>query len=277
MSAVKDIARAIVPRGAWEQLRRWRRQWVQNHFAERQIQASYLGHNLTLNIADPMSLDWYSPGNETMPEVALLQDGKLKPGARVFDLGAHQGVVAVVLAKLVGEKGEVLAVEANPFHAKLARRNAESNKTPQLTVAQCAVSDGPGVLRFSDDWGGQHPDARGVEVEMLSLDALSEKYGMPDVLFIDVEGFELKVLEGGQKTLAASPDLFIEMHLDGQLQEQGGSLEKILAHLPEGRYERLALDPEAHATPAGMQPVPVEKADFTGRRFYLIARARSQS
>jgi FkbM family methyltransferase len=272
---VKDIARAIVPHGEWEQLRRWRPRWVQDRFAERQITARFLSYDLTLNIADPMSLDWYSPGNDTLPEVVLLTEGKLKPGARVFDLGVHQGVVALVLAKVVGEGGEVLAVEANPFHAKMAEKNARSNSAANLKVALCAVSDGPGTLKFSDDWGGQHPDAHGVEVEMFSLDALSEKYEMPDVLFIDVEGFELKVLEGGPKTMGSGPDLFIEMHLDGQLQEQGGSLEKILAHLPESRYELLALDPETHHQPGGMKPVPVAGADFTGRRFYLIARTRN--
>lgn len=46
----------------------------------------------------------------------------LSKGGRIFDLGAHQGVVALMLSRYVGEQGSVLAVEADA-----ARRTIEIN------------------------------------------------------------------------------------------------------------------------------------------------------
>ena len=272
---IKSIARSIVPASAWNHLRRIKGQWVARQFQERRIQAVFHGFKLDLNIADPMSFDWYSPGMSNYTEISLLQSGKLKPGACVYDIGAHQGVVALVLSRIVGEKGHAVAVEANPFHARMAEKNVVSNDAKNLTVVRSAVADKPGTMRFSDDWGGQSPDALGVDVDVITLDSLTEKFGVPDVVFIDVEGFEQKVLEGGAKTLAAAPDLFIEMHLDGQIQEQGGSLSQVLSHLSLDRYTLFGLDPHLEKTPEGMTPVPLAEASFTDRRFFLIARAKA--
>ena len=64
------------------------------------------------------------------------------------------------------------------------------------------------------------------------------------------------------------------MHLGGELQAQGGSLEKVARHFPPERYELFALDPQTEESAEGMVPVPFAEAGFTDRRFFLIARAR---
>lgn len=273
--SLKGIARSVIPQSIWENIRRLKRQWIAKKFEERTIQADFHGFKLDLNISDPMSLDWYGKGTSQYMELTLLQSGKLKPGACVYDIGAHQGIVALVLSRIVGTEGKAIAVEANPFHARIAEKNRISNEADNLSIIPAAVADVPGTMRFSDDWGGQSPDPLGIDVEVLTLDDLTEKHGVPDVVFIDVEGFELKVLQGGSKTLDATPDLFIEMHLDGQIQAQGGSLSEVLSHLSLDCYELFALDPHLEKTLEGMLLVPLTEATFTDRRFFLIAMAKA--
>ena len=60
-----------------------------------------------------MGAGWYDHDWPELPEIALLKQHGLRPGARVFDIGAHQGVVALMLSKTVGPEGFVLAVEAS--------------------------------------------------------------------------------------------------------------------------------------------------------------------
>jgi hypothetical protein len=95
-----------------------------------------------------------------------------------------------------------------------------------------SVDDGTG------EWGQ-------IEVNAYSIDDLAEQLGTPDVLFIDVEGFECEVLRGGQRTLATKPDCFVEVDVNAGLEKFGGSVEPIFSLFPEGmnflRLRRTAL------------------------------------
>ena len=64
----------------------------------------------------------------------------------------------------------------------------------------------------------------------------------PDVLFIDVEGFECEVLKGARETLRERPDVFIEVHSGCGLERFGGSREEILNTFPSDHYTLFAAD-----------------------------------
>src|SRR5215210_926399 len=66
---------------------------------------------LSVHVADMMGRSWYDH-DWAMPEEIheLAEKGRLRAGSRVFDLGAHQGVVAMMLGDLVGTTGHVVAV-----------------------------------------------------------------------------------------------------------------------------------------------------------------------
>ena len=78
-----------------------------------------------MHIVDAMGQGWYDQDWPPPAEIGVLSErGRLREGARVFDVGAHQGVVAMMLGDLVGAAGRVVAVEATPHNAEVAGRNA---------------------------------------------------------------------------------------------------------------------------------------------------------
>jgi FkbM family methyltransferase len=202
---------------------------------------SFGGRRLSVHITDMMGQSWYDH-DWTMPaEIReLAARGRLRTGARVFVVGAHQGVVAMMLGDLVGPSGHVIAVEATPHNAEVARRNVALNALPQVQVVHAAGADAAGTLYFSPRMNGHvaAADEASVAVRALTIDELTAEHGAPDVLFVDVEGYELHVLRGARRTLERDrPDLFVEVHM-GEGLERFGDAEDLLALIPEG-YEIL--------------------------------------
>ncbi len=239
MSWVRRAASALLPGAVAEPLRRLLRRLAVFRFRAYDARHLYGGQSLLVHIADPLARGWYDHDWDLGTEMTLLQRrGRLRPGARVLDVGAHQGVVALMLAGIVGPAGQVVAVEAVAHNARVATRNAEANGFAQLVVVHAAVGDADGSLWFEDRWNGavSREPGVGVRVASVTIDTLTARYGVPDVLFIDVEGYELHALRGAAQTLSAhQPDLYVEAHVGAGL-ERFGCVADLVALIPAG-YE----------------------------------------
>jgi FkbM family methyltransferase len=230
---------------------------------------------LAVELADPLGEGWYDHDWQVPPELRLLRERGLRAGARVFDLGAHQGVVALMLAEAVGPGGQVVAVEPNPHNAAQCIRNRELNAKPWVEVVQAAVAGEQGTLLLNGGLNAQAAalgDYAGVtEVPAVTVDALTEQFGPPDVLFIDVEGFEVQALRGAGQTLANRPDCFVEVHAGCGLERSGGRVEDIVACFPTAIYELWA----SSEGDGSMQPLPRFPADRLRTRFFLLGLKRT--
>lgn len=174
----------------------------------------------------------------------------------------------MMLAKSVGEKGFVLAVEANPQNCKAGKRNMELNGIDNCRILHAAGAARSGTVVFNRGTNGQVDDGSGewgrMEVKAVTVDDLAAAHGVPDVLFIDVEGFECALLEGAQKTLASRPDCFVEAHVGVGLERYGGSVERLLKLFPAG-YQFFVAPPDGAFVPFK------EDNDLLQQRFFLVA------
>jgi FkbM family methyltransferase len=131
-------------------------------------------------------------------------------GAVVFDVGAHVGSRSRALARL---GSRVIAIEPQPLFAGFLRRTLP----PGVLLRTEAVGSRPGrtvlavssrhptVSSLSPGWISKVSGTDGfeavrwdgaVEVDVTTLDALIEEYGMPRLVKIDVEGMEAEIVAG---------------------------------------------------------------------------------
>jgi FkbM family methyltransferase len=270
---IKEIAKRSIPQPLWTMLR-LARVWSSVHFFRtRKVTHVYGGFPLSIWLTDPLAQGWYDADWKELPELGLLKTGRLQQGARVFNLGAHQCVVAMMLSRIVGTEGQVVALEANPHNAEVGERNRVLNDIEQLKVLHGAAAKDSGTIDFGKGLNGLVVgNERGwglQKVRAYSVDELARTFGRPEVLFIDVEGFEYEVLKGARETLRERPDVFIEVHSGCGLERFGGSPEEIFNVFPADHYQLFS------AAADSPEFIPVKNAStLPAKRFFLVALKR---
>lgn len=234
---LKEIVRRTVPAEALSFLRSAKLYYATRTYARKVVRHTYGRTPLLVHINDVNAEIWYDHDWTDRPEISLLEQHRLKSGATVFNLGAHQGVVALMLADIVGEAGRVIALEASPYNARLAEQNRAANNAQNLLTINAAIAAERGTLKFSDSLCGHVDNGHGgIDVPARTIDDLADEYGHPAVLYIDIEGFECKALRGAIKTLSIGSDCFVEVHGGVGLEEYGGSVSQLLSFFPAEKY-----------------------------------------
>lgn len=150
---------------------------------------------------------------------------ELGPGDLLFNVGANVGSYALIAAS---RGARVVAVEANALNAARLAENVAANGLGErvtLVLAVCGPSEQAQGTEFRSLVAGAadivigEPQERGVCLPGVSLDSLSEQYGYPTHLLIDVDGGELDVLRGGPETLARVGAVMIEVSREPRISD----------------------------------------------------------
>jgi FkbM family methyltransferase len=153
--------------------------------------------------------------------------GAVRPGDCVWDVGANVGYYTAKLADLTGEAGFVYAFEPAPACAASLRGQfghkvtvIDSARGNVETFLPLAVADDPLASTHSLCSAAK----AAVQVKVTTGDQLVcwNRVCPPNVIKIDVEGYEIEVLEGLGHTLRSSRcrAVFVEVHF-GILDRRG--------------------------------------------------------
>jgi FkbM family methyltransferase len=190
-----------------------------------------------VTLGNDSSLCLYVAGSFEPNEFAFL-DRVLRRGMTFIDIGANEGLFTLFAAHRVGPSGRVVSVEPSSRERGRLEANIRRNRLSNVMIAPHALADKPGsaCLQIANEQHGGHntfgefayqttSTVAAEEVPVETLDTLVQRLGLGqvDVVKIDVEGAELKVLAGGRSILAtARPILLIEAN-DDALRGQGAS------------------------------------------------------
>ena len=144
--------------------------------------------------------------------MARLFTDLVREGMTILDIGAHKGSYSLLFASLMHDTGRVLAFEPDPANSVWIRKNIEANNYQCIELRQFALSDSEGTATFyaADGLGSlmSNPSVRVVHKEPLpvqtrTLDNVLNEEGIRgvDLMKIDVEGADLLVLRGAERTL----------------------------------------------------------------------------
>ncbi len=159
------------------------------------------------------------------PLLGLAMD-LIKPGAVVWDIGANLGLFSFAAAGLAGREGKIFAVEPDTYLVGLLRRSSRlrNSHAAPVEVIPCAVADTLSLATFNiANWarasnflaGYGSSQAGGVResqrVLTITLDWLATQIPLPNLIKIDAEGADLRVLEGASELLRRhKPTLIFE-------------------------------------------------------------------
>lgn len=161
------------------------------------------------------------------PELEAALSRFVGPGMVAFDVGAHLGEVAYFLAHRVGGRRSVFAFEPQPANIRAIRSGIRRHRLgARIEAIHAAVCDRTGTAEFrshhrrsmgklAGSAGRLYGYGQSFEVPCVSLDDMVFRRGipLPDVVKIDVEGGEGKVVEGMREIMDRRPPiLFIELH-----------------------------------------------------------------
>lgn len=174
---------------------------------------------------------------------------EIKSGDIVIDVGANIGYYTLIFAKLVGDKGKVIAFEPEPKNFEILKKNIEINNLTNVVVEQKIISNINGKRKlFLADTGivGHHTNplknsTNFIEIDSTTLDDYLAKDSLSDkinFIKIDVEGGELQVLEGSKKILEKNKDLkiFTEFNREN-IKEYDSSPEKMLNLMVKNNFQ----------------------------------------
>ncbi|MFB2564329.1 FkbM family methyltransferase [Rhizobium sp. IMFF44] len=182
----------------------------------------------------------------------------VKRGMTAIDVGANFGYYSLLLAELVGIRGELIAVEPNPHAADFLRRSVELNgllgRTRIETSALGATISGEASLYVphsepknaqivSDVFQPRPQDGVVIKVPVTTLDGMSASCSRVDFIKIDAEGAEEVILEGMAETIARHKPMLVVEFNPARYADASGFLERLVGIY--GAMRRLDFSGEA--------------------------------
>jgi len=193
----------------------------------------------------------------------------LRPGDVFVDVGANIGLFTLIAAMCVGPTGRVFAFEPTTVTFERLVNNVRLNDFKNVTSVKLALSDANGqreLVRSTDGFDAWNSLATPTMGKVFSKECVHavawDQYagqhhlgGAVTMMKIDVEGWENRVLAGGEETFARidAPVLQVEF-ADESARAAGSSCVDLYRTLQRLGYRIFAYDPGTRAlVPEGMR------------------------
>lgn len=188
---------------------------------------------IAVDRADPAVGGVIATSRDWEPHTSAVLRDHLRPGMSVLDVGANIGWFSLLAASLVGPTGRVIAVEPWSENCRLLLISRAENGYDNVELWPFALDRRRGWANFTNYVGSNagyisdSPEAiaagAGTIVPTFALDDVLPEDHRLDLIKIDVEGAEHRVLDGAHRTLAKwRPIVISEFSLEMSRRVCGG-------------------------------------------------------
>ena len=155
------------------------------------------------------------------PMSTKILNEQLKKGMRIVDIGANIGYYVLQEARIVGETGEITATEPVPYNFTMLKRNVEANGYQNIRLFRLAIGIENGTTKIYLSRESNlcsmtqqltiHDTS--IDVPVMTLDSFLEGKEKIDFIRMDIEGYEVKAIDGMLDILKKyKPKMMIEIH-----------------------------------------------------------------
>lgn len=207
--------------------------------------------NLDLAFKADYGMNWYFQ-NGTLPEPELLYllFHAVREDDFVIDAGANIGFFSLLMSRIVGDGGSVLAVEPAAVNVEKMRANIGLNHFSNIEILNNPLARQKKTVEFylqhdsgrNSAWRDHTAVTEEVEVETCTLDDICEDRRIPKLIKLDIEGSEFEALQGGKYLLSMHPP-FVVLEINPEaLGHMGTSPLEIRDLMQKHGYEMFALN-----------------------------------
>lgn len=238
---------------------------------QRWMRGKLHGYDMLLDLGNWSNRSTFFLGRFYDLPTQLVLAAILREGDTFVDIGANEGMVSLLAARLVGRAGKVIAFEPNPRPRSVFQAAIDRNRIGNVDLRPVGLSDAASVLRLTvpkvnsgeGSFGRPDYDPASVDLVECRVDRGDAELrdALPRLLKIDVEGFELHALKGLEQTIArCHPAVVMEM-VSRHLANAGSSISDVVSFMTERGYTAQSTGLEKRH---GRQSLRLGEADFSG-------------
>jgi FkbM family methyltransferase len=182
------------------------------------------------------------------PDLFAFYASFFRDGMVVIDAGANIGLHTLFITKRVAPSGKVFSFEASQKNFNRLVENWGRTTLKNVNLYPFALGDKRGKIFFRDDVGDSSRSRivqknSGLVVDMISLDDFcqNESIACIDLIKLDVEGAEMRFLQGGKSPFSRGGCRILQIELDQNNLSFQGSRESMVESWLFERGYRLAV------------------------------------
>ncbi len=211
------------------------------------------GLSMRLNLQNWSDRRTYFSGRYYQPDISRLFIHLLRAGDQYVDIGANIGMTALLAGSRIGPSGRGLAFEPNFAAFSRLKEHLELNGVTNFELVPSAVADVETLARLyvpgdESQLGSLAPEAgtsqSSVEVRTVRADryAASLDPAKPTLVKIDVEGYEMQVLNGARALLSWPEIMVVAEIADDMLRRAGHSREEVHSLMDSHGFVALGIE-----------------------------------
>ncbi|WP_157638015.1 FkbM family methyltransferase [Flexithrix dorotheae] len=167
-------------------------------------------------VTDEVYKSWYNPEGHANWHETQEYFKLIKKDEKVLEVGCNNGFTMSLLKGITGKDTLFVGMDIVSFNCQIACSQIGLNGFTNCHILNIGGSDTSEQVEIAITHNGRVVNSNigydTTKVDTMKCDDLIPQFDYFDVLKIDVEGFEAKVLKGCKELLSKQPKLIIEIH-----------------------------------------------------------------